>query len=78
MSIEIREVIDQKLLKEFIRLPARIHHNHPNWVPPIYSEEDETTRSFTRRHKKRVQRKRPGWTSLQTVQNLSKTTVIEN
>lgn len=39
MAIEIKEVTDKKLLKEFIHLPARIHQNHSNWVPPIYMDE---------------------------------------
>lgn len=39
MAIEIKEVTNKKLLKEFIHLPARIHQNHSNWVPPIYMDE---------------------------------------
>lgn len=39
MSITIKEVTDQKLLKTFIHLPAKIHQNHHNWVPPIYLDE---------------------------------------
>jgi hypothetical protein len=39
MAIEIKEVTTKKLLKEFIHLPARIHQNHSNWVPPIYMDE---------------------------------------
>ncbi|MBU1013333.1 MAG: hypothetical protein KKG99_10025 [Bacteroidetes bacterium] len=41
MSITIKEVTDQKLLKTFIHLPAKIHQNHHNWVPPIYMDEKE-------------------------------------
>ena len=37
--IEIREVKTRKELKEFIYLPEKIHRNHKNWVPPIYSDE---------------------------------------
>jgi GNAT superfamily N-acetyltransferase len=39
MSIETKEVKTRKQLREFIYLPARIHRNHINWVPPFYSEE---------------------------------------
>jgi len=39
MSIEIKEVTTQKLMYEFIHLPAKIHKNHSNWVPPIYIDE---------------------------------------
>jgi len=26
-------------MREFIHLPAKIHKNHTNWVPPIYMDE---------------------------------------
>jgi hypothetical protein len=39
MKVEIREVVNRKQLKEFIHLPARIHQNHPKWIPPIYKDE---------------------------------------
>lgn len=39
MGIEIKEVNSRKLLREFIHLPAKIHQNHHNWVPPIYMDE---------------------------------------
>lgn len=39
MGIEIREVNSKKLMHEFIHLPAKIHQNHSNWVPPIYMDE---------------------------------------
>ena len=39
MAIEIKEVTTRKLLREFIHLPAKIHKNHSNWVPPIYMDE---------------------------------------
>jgi len=39
MAIEIKEVSSRKLLREFIHLPAKIHQNHSNWVPPIYMDE---------------------------------------
>lgn len=39
MAIEIKEVTTRKLMREFIHLPAKIHQNHSNWVPPIYMDE---------------------------------------
>jgi hypothetical protein len=39
MTIEIKEVTTRKLMREFIHLPAKIHKNHSNWVPPIYMDE---------------------------------------
>jgi len=39
MSIEIKQVKSRRELKKFIYLPARIHRDHPNWVPPIYMDE---------------------------------------
>lgn len=39
MAIEIKEVTTKKLMREFIHLPAKIHKNHANWVPPIYMDE---------------------------------------
>jgi len=39
MTIEIKEVTTRKLMWEFIHLPAKIHQNHSNWVPPIYMDE---------------------------------------
>jgi hypothetical protein len=39
MAIEIKEVTTKKLMHEFIHLPAKIHQNHTNWVPPIYLDE---------------------------------------
>lgn len=40
-KIEIREVESKSDLKKFIHLPAAIHQNHANWVPPIYMDEWE-------------------------------------
>jgi GNAT superfamily N-acetyltransferase len=40
-TIEIREVGSKKDLREFIHLPAAIHQNHANWVPPIYMDDWE-------------------------------------
>ena len=39
MQLEIKVVSDKKSLKTFIYLPAIIHKNHANWVPPIYMDE---------------------------------------
>lgn len=39
--IVIQEVLTKKELKKFIHLPAAIHQNHSNWVPPIYMDEWE-------------------------------------
>lgn len=39
MEISIVEVRNKKDLHTFIHLPAKIHRNHPNWVPPIYMDE---------------------------------------
>ncbi len=39
MSIEIKPVKNREELRKFICLSSKIHRNHSNWVPPIYSEE---------------------------------------
>ena len=39
MGIEIREVISKQDLRAFINLPAKIHKDHHNWVPPIYMDD---------------------------------------
>lgn len=39
MAVQIKEVTTRKLMREFIHLPAKIHKNHSNWVPPIYMDE---------------------------------------
>ena len=41
MTTEIREVLTKKDLRNFIYLPAEIHKNHANWVPPLYIDERE-------------------------------------
>ena len=41
MKPEIIEVKSKADLKTFIRLPAAIHKNHHNWVPPIYMDDRE-------------------------------------
>ena len=52
MSIEIREVKTKQDLKTFINLPAQIHKDHANWVPPIYMDDrvffdSKKNKSFT-------------------------------
>jgi len=39
--IIIQEVNSKKELSKFIHLPAAIHKNHSNWVPPIYMDDWE-------------------------------------
>jgi len=39
MALEIRKVRSRGDLRRYIRLPARLHRNHPKWVPPIYMDE---------------------------------------
>jgi GNAT superfamily N-acetyltransferase len=39
MEIKITPVQTRKDLKIFIHLPAKIHKDHLNWVPPIYMDE---------------------------------------
>lgn len=41
MTITIRKVENKKDLRLFIHLPAEIHKEHPNWVPPLYMDEWE-------------------------------------
>jgi len=40
-TIVIQEVNSKSELREFIHLPAAIHKNHSNWVPPIYMDDWE-------------------------------------
>ena len=39
MALTLKDVETKKELKEFIHLPAKIHKNHKNWLPPIYFDE---------------------------------------
>lgn len=39
MDILVKPVCTRQDMKNFIHLPAKIHRNHPNWVPPIYSDD---------------------------------------
>jgi len=51
-DVVIKPLETRRDLRDFIKLPARIHQNHANWVPPIYSDEwtffnPKKNRSFT-------------------------------
>ena len=37
--LEIIRISGRSELKKFIHLPSLLHKGHPNWVPPIYSDE---------------------------------------
>lgn len=39
MTIEIREVVSKKELRNFIYFPRAIHSKRPYWLPPLYSDE---------------------------------------
>ena len=39
MTVAIRKVENKKDLRLFIHLPAEIHKDHSNWVPPLYMDE---------------------------------------
>ncbi len=39
MEIQIREVKTKQDLTSFVYLPEKIHKNHKNWAPPIYSDD---------------------------------------
>lgn len=41
MEVVIKPVETKRDLKTFIHLPAKIHKDHKNWVPPIYMDEWE-------------------------------------
>ena len=41
MEVVVKPVANKRELKTFIHLPAKIHKNHTNWVPPIYLDEWE-------------------------------------
>jgi len=44
MSIEIKEVIDLKDLKKFVRFPFSLYKNNKYWIPPIIKDEINTLR----------------------------------
>lgn len=39
MSVRIKEVTTRKELRTFIHLPAKLHRNDKNWVPPVYMDD---------------------------------------
>jgi hypothetical protein len=40
-KIDIKEVLTRSDLCKFIYLPAKVHRNEPDWLPPIYMDEWE-------------------------------------
>ena len=40
-EVVIKEVLTRKDRREFINLPAKVHKDDPNWLPPIYMDEYE-------------------------------------
>lgn len=44
MRIEVKEVINRKMLKAFLSLPDRLYKNHPCYVPPLHFDEEGTLR----------------------------------
>ncbi len=41
MNIAVKAVCSKRDLRKFIHLPAQIHKDHPNWIPPLYSDDWE-------------------------------------
>ncbi len=41
MTVVIKAITDKSDLRKFIYLPAEIHKDHKNWLPPIYLDEWE-------------------------------------
>ena len=41
MDIYVRPVCTKRDMRTFIHLPSKIHKKHPNWVPPLYSDDWE-------------------------------------
>ena len=39
MDILVKPVCTRQDLKLFIHLPAKIHRDHSNWIPPLYSDD---------------------------------------
>lgn len=39
MEILVKPVCTRQDLRKFIYLPAKIHKNHSNWIPPLYSDD---------------------------------------
>ena len=44
MSIQVKEVVNKKMLKAFIDLPYRLYKNHPYYIPPLRFDEEATLR----------------------------------
>ncbi len=41
MEIVVKPACTRRDLRKFIHLPAKVHKNHKNWIPPLYSDEWE-------------------------------------
>ncbi|MCP4312352.1 MAG: hypothetical protein GY790_13900 [Bacteroidetes bacterium] len=41
MEIIVKPVCSRQDLRKFIHLPAKIHKDHSNWIPPLYSDDWE-------------------------------------
>lgn len=41
MEIVVKPVCTRRDLRKFIHFPAKVHKNHKNWIPPLYSDEWE-------------------------------------
>jgi ribosomal protein S18 acetylase RimI-like enzyme len=39
MELLVKPVCTRQDLRKFIHLPAKVHRGHPNWIPPLYSDE---------------------------------------
>ena len=44
MDVQVKEVIEPKELKAFIRFPASLYRDNPYYVPPLYFDESNTLR----------------------------------
>ena len=42
MSIEIKEVVDKKMMNAFLDLPYRLYKDHPYHIPPLRFDEAAT------------------------------------
>jgi len=40
--ITIKEANTPSLLKDYVKFPFTLYHNHPYWVPPLIQDELET------------------------------------
>jgi len=41
MNVVVKPVCSKGDLRKFIYLPAKVHKNHKNWIPPLYSDDWE-------------------------------------